>query len=45
VIETLSVGAYNYYILQYSEALQEEFKSEEPLDKYTLYKKLSKIKN
>lgn len=44
VIETLSVGYYNYYIKKYSEELQKEFADEEPCDKYTLYKRLSKVR-
>ena len=41
----MSVGAYNYYILQYSEALSREFSDEQPLDRYTLYRRLNRIKN
>lgn len=44
VIETLSVGYYNYYIIKYSEELQKEFEDEKPCDKYTLYKKMSSVK-
>lgn len=44
MIETLSVGYYNYYIKKYSEELQNEFQDEEPCDKYSLYKKLTKVR-
>jgi hypothetical protein len=44
IYEDLSVGYYNKYLKLYSEELEREFAEEDPYDKYTLYKKLSKIK-
>lgn len=44
VIETLSVGYYNYFIKKYAEELQREFADEEPCDKYTLYKRLARVR-
>lgn len=44
VIEILSVGFYNFYLKCYSDELRKEFESEKPCDKYTVYKKLSRIR-
>ena len=44
VIETLSVGYYNFYMKKYFEELQAEFGDEKPCDKYTLYKRLTKVR-
>lgn len=42
--EALAVGYYNNYLKSYSEELEKELANEEPCDKYTMYKKLNKIK-
>ena len=44
MIETLSVGYYNYYMKKYFEELQKEFADERPTDKYALYKRLTKVR-
>lgn len=44
MIETLSIGFYNFYLKSYSEELEKEFQNEKPCDKYTIYKRLSNLK-
>lgn len=44
MIKTLSTGYYNFYMKKYSEELSKEFADEQPTDKYTLYKRLSKVR-